>query len=167
MNKVIIILFCVLIFGIIFFTGCIEENVSVEPNNSQTEAQIEEETVSLPETSKKQESSHIPEPDETINEYVFSFNNLQTEYLYINLLSDELKKEKSEDEVHNLIYGYKLQRIKIIKYNVINKTITGNIVTMEIEFVWDVQGFRQTVTKNVTLLLEDNKWKIADEIITM
>ena len=155
MNKFVVTLVFALIFGMILFSGYIQENASTEPNIRVTEIQTQ------------QESPPIAEPEETLNKYVFSFNNLQTEYLYNNLLSAELKKKKSEDEVHNLIYAYKLQQIKITRHNVISKTITRNAVNMDIEFVWDVQGFRKTVSKNVTLLLEENKWKIDGDIITM
>lgn len=162
MNKFAFILIYIFFLGLIFFSGCVEEKVSVEPNNNQKEVQKLEETASHTET-----SSLIPEPEETLDEYVYSFNNLHTEHIYVNLISNELKRDKSEDEVHNLIYAYKLQRIQITKYKVINKTITGNTASMDIEFVWDVQGFRKTSIQNINLLLEDNKWKIDGDLITM
>lgn len=141
-----------IVLGLVASLGCINSE-----DNKDTQ-QIQTTQIKFP---------SVPEPSKTIDLYVFSFNKMQFGYIYDNLLSNELKKGKSKDDVHNLLNAYRTQGIDIVEYNIIDKTGLENITKMEIEFVWSIDGYRKTETKNVTLVLEDDSWKISDNLIIL
>lgn len=147
-----VILIFLIVLGLVASLGCINSEDNKDTQQIQT-------------TQKKIPS--IPEPSKTIDLYVFSFNKLQFGYIYDNLLSNELKKGKSKDDVYNLLNAYRTQGIGIVEYNIIDKSGTENITNMEIEFVWSIDGYRKTETKNVTLVLEDDNWKISGNLIIL
>lgn len=109
----------------------------------------------------------IPEPEETIDKYIFAYNLIQTDYIYDDLLSESLKNQTSKSKVHNNIYALVSQGLTAIDYTVIEKNISGETANMKIEFNWNVEGFRISDTRNVNLTLENNEWKITDKLLRM
>ena len=115
-----------------------------------------------------EEGRIAPEPSDTISDYFFNFNDRKARYIY-SLLSADLKERLSLEDVEDLMDEYRSNNIRMVSSsrNSVDKMNSGNTSFVEIKIEWDVQGNTITTNHNISLVFEDEKWKIDDELITM
>lgn len=154
MKKLFIIL--IVIFSVLF-VGCVSKTDSVSavttsPTSKSTPS-IKEQTTSTPTK---------PIPEDTIKTYVFCYNKLVAKCIY-DLFSNET--QLSEDEIHNTIYAYLSQGVKINNYEIVDKSIIENKAILDVKIRWDVAGSWVTNDYKIPLILENNKWKMSGKLI--
>ena len=144
-----------LCFFVLFTSlGCIESNDEISeiiPSTAQASLSVEAQP-------------SVPDPTNTIDEYVFCFNRLQTDYIYDNLLSNRMKGRTS-DAIHNSINVYVSQGFKIKSYDVIAANVSNTTANISIDVRWSIEGYQQTKSNTVKLVLENNEWKIDNGLI--
>ena len=105
----------------------------------------------------------ISSPENTLKEYVSYFNGFQGDNIY-DLLSNDLKKSYSKDQTNNIVYA-KRQDYQISDYNIIEKTVSENITTLNVDITWDIEGIHKTNNYNIEFVFEDDEWKLNSDII--
>lgn len=151
MENIFVALFC---FFVLFISlGCIESNDD-----------ISEVTATAPVSPTVEEQTTVPDPTTTIDEYVFCFNRLQTDYIYDNLLSNRMKGRTS-DAIHNSINVYVSQGFKIKSYDVVDSNVSDTTANISVDIRWSIEGYQQTKSNNIKLVLENNEWKIDNGLI--
>ncbi len=93
---------------------------------------------------------------------MFCYNKLGAKCIY-DLFSNET--QLSEDKIHNMIYALLSQGVKINNYEIVDKSIIENKAILDVKIHWDVTGYRVTKDYKIPLIVENNKWRMSEELI--
>ncbi|OBZ36073.1 MAG: hypothetical protein A9957_04195 [Methanohalophilus sp. DAL1] len=100
-------------------------------------------------------------PENTLKKYVIYYNGIQGDDIY-DLFSNDLKKEYSKDQIHNIVYA---TDYSISDYEIIEKTVTDKVTTLNVDITWDMEGIHITNNYNIEFVFEDDEWKINSNVI--
>lgn len=118
-----------------------------------------------PVTSFPVPTTMAPDPEESLREYFYSFNQVDDDALF-RLLAKNVRDTESEATIHTTASAFAARNyISFTDYTILTKTVEGNSATLSVEIGENNQGVRKTTTRSIPFVFEDGMWKLNEFVL--